>query len=185
MKFRFWRSLLAALVLLAVTVPTSRLHAQGLTGQISGVVTDSGGGVMPGATVTVKNVGTNATRDTVTGADGAFLFPDLLAGTYDLTVSIEGFKSYEQKGLVLGATERLALRAIASRGRCADRAGHGAGRGDAGADQQRGALGPRRPGEDRRHLPQGARLRRLPQAAARASSTPATARRRAGAAWAA
>ena len=37
---------------------SSNTLAQGLTGQISGVVTDTGGGVMPGATVTVKNVGT-------------------------------------------------------------------------------------------------------------------------------
>ena len=49
--------------------------AQGLTGQISGVVTDSGGGVLPGATVAIKNVGTNGTRETVTGADGSFRVP--------------------------------------------------------------------------------------------------------------
>ena len=40
-------------------------------------------------------------------------FPDLLAGTFDLTVTMQGFKTYEQKGIVLGATERVALRAIA------------------------------------------------------------------------
>jgi len=44
----------------------STVHAQGLTGQISGVVTDSGGGVMPGAIVTLTNVGTNLVRETVT-----------------------------------------------------------------------------------------------------------------------
>ena len=66
------------LALLAVAVPPSPLHAQGLTGQISGTVTDSGGGVMPGATVTVKNVGTNAARDTVSGRHQAEL-PQLLS----------------------------------------------------------------------------------------------------------
>jgi hypothetical protein len=100
-------------VLAAAHLSADRVHAQGLTGQISGTVVDAGGGVMPGATVTLKNAGTNAVRDTVTGADGTFVFPDLLAGTYDIGVSIEGFKSYEQKGIVLGATERVALRAIA------------------------------------------------------------------------
>ena len=92
---------------------SSTAFAQGLTGQLSGVVTDTGGGVLPGATVTIKNVNTNATRETVTGPDGAFLFPDLLAGTFDLTVAVQGFKNYEQKGIVLGATERVALRTIA------------------------------------------------------------------------
>jgi hypothetical protein len=67
---------------------------------------------MPGATVSIKNAGTNQVRESVTGADGAFTFPDLLAGTYDITVSVQGFKTYEQKGIVLGATERVALRQI-------------------------------------------------------------------------
>jgi carboxypeptidase family protein len=112
-KVRFWRSVLAALVLLAAAVPATRVEAQGLTGQISGIVTDSGGGVMPGATVTVKNVGTNGTREAVTGTDGTFLFPDLLAGTYDITVTVSGFKTYEQKGISLASTDRLGLRPIA------------------------------------------------------------------------
>ncbi|MDQ3348923.1 MAG: carboxypeptidase regulatory-like domain-containing protein [Acidobacteriota bacterium] len=89
------------------------LEAQGLTGQVSGTVTDSGGGVLPGATVVIKNAGTNQTRETVTDADGAFLFPDLLAGKYDVTVTVAGFKTYEQKGIDLASTERVGLRAIA------------------------------------------------------------------------
>jgi hypothetical protein len=89
------------------------LRAQGLTAQISGVVTDSGGGVMPGATVTLKNVETNLVREAVTGADGAFVITNLLRGTFDLSVTVQGFKPYEQKGIELGATERLSLRAIA------------------------------------------------------------------------
>ena len=41
------------------------------------------------------------------------MFPDLLAGTFDLTVTMQGFKTYEQKGIELGATERVGLRTIA------------------------------------------------------------------------
>ena len=111
MSHRFCSAVLALAMIVAGAA--TRAHAQGLTGQISGVVTDTGGGVMPGATVTVKNVGTNLTREAVTGADGAFVITNLLAGTFDLTVTVQGFKPYEQKDIVLGATERLALRAIA------------------------------------------------------------------------
>ena len=111
MSHRLWGAALALAMIFAS--PAARADAQGLTGQISGVVTDSGGGVMPGATVTVKNVGTNLTREAVTGADGVYTITNLLAGTFDLTVTVQGFKPYEQKGIVLGATERLALRAIA------------------------------------------------------------------------
>lgn len=89
------------------------LEAQGLTGQISGTLTDASGGVLPGVTVTIRNVGTGLTRETVTGSDGRFVFPDLLAGTFDLTVTMQGFKTYEQKGIELASTERVALRTIA------------------------------------------------------------------------
>jgi hypothetical protein len=105
--------MLSIVLLVVLSSAASSARAQGLTGQISGVVTDSGGGVLPGATVVLKNAGTNATRETVTGADGAFLFPDLLAGKYDVTVTVSGFKTYEQKGISLASTERVALRAIA------------------------------------------------------------------------
>src|SRR4051812_8925208 len=91
---------------------TLSARGQGLTGQLSGTITDAGGGVMPGVTVTVKNAGTNQIRETVTNADGVFVFPDLLAGTYDVTVKMDGFKTFEQKGIPLSSTERVALRAI-------------------------------------------------------------------------
>ena len=111
----------AAVVALSLAIVAFGLsgpvQAQGLTGQISGLVTDSGGGVLPGATVTVKNTGTNATRETVTGGDGAFVFPDLFAGKYDLTVTVSGFKTYEQKGIELGSTERLGIAHDCARGR--------------------------------------------------------------------
>jgi hypothetical protein len=100
-------------LIVAMTGSMSSARAQGLTGQISGTVTDSGGGVLPGASVVVKNAGTNSTRETVTGTDGSFVFPDLLAGRYDITVTVSGFKTYEQKGISLASTERVALRAIA------------------------------------------------------------------------
>ena len=101
-----------ALAIAVLGIP-SLLQAQGLTGQISGTVTDTTGAVLPGVTVTIRNAGTGLTRETVTGADGVFLFPDLLAGSFDLTVIMQGFKTYEQKGIALGATDRLRLRAIA------------------------------------------------------------------------
>lgn len=109
----FHRIVLATILLAGFGASVVTLQAQGLTGQIAGTITDAGGGVMPGVTVTVTNAGTKASRDAVTGGDGQFVFPDLLAGTYDLKASLPGFKPYEQTGIVLGATERVALRAIA------------------------------------------------------------------------
>ena len=104
---------IVALAALVTASAAATAHAQGLTGQLSGTVTDTGGGVMPGVNVTVKNEGTNKIHETVTGSDGSFVFPDLLAGTYQITVKMDGFKTYEQTGIVLGATERVGLRTIA------------------------------------------------------------------------
>src|SRR3954470_19259972 len=108
---RLCRIVVASALLVAVGGTMSSVQAQGLTGQISGTVTDSGGGVLPGATVMLKNVGTNGTRETVTSAGATFAFPDLLAGKYDISVTMNGFKTYEQKGIPLASTERIGLRA--------------------------------------------------------------------------
>ena len=107
MSHRFCSAVLALAMIVAGAA--TRADAQGLTGQLSGVVTDTGGGVMPGATVTIKNVGTNLTKETVTGADGAFVFPDLLAGTFDLTVTRPGLQDLRAEG------HRASARPTASR----------------------------------------------------------------------
>jgi hypothetical protein len=60
----------------------------------------------------IKNLGTNLVREAVTAADGSFVVPDLLAGTYDVKVTMPGFKSPEQTGIILGATERVTLKRI-------------------------------------------------------------------------
>ena len=106
------RSALAIAVALCVG-RVGAAGAQGLTGQLSGSVTDTTGSAIPGATVTVKNAGTQVTRDIVTDETGTFVIPDLLAGTYDLTVGLTGFKTYLQQGIALSANERVALRTIA------------------------------------------------------------------------
>ena len=73
-------------------------NAQGLTGQIGGSVIDGSKGAIPGATVSVRNTATAVTRETVTDGQGLFVFTNLFAGTYDLRVTLTGFRTYEQKG---------------------------------------------------------------------------------------
>ena len=98
------------LAVVAVLCATARVvDAQGLTGQIGGTVTDTAKGVLPGATVTIKNEATSTTVTAVTDSNGDFLITNVIAGTYSLTVSLAGFKTYAARGLVLTATERLSL----------------------------------------------------------------------------
>jgi hypothetical protein len=91
---------------------SSAATAQTLTGQIGGTVVDDQGAAVPGATVTAVNTATSASRDAVTDAQGAFVVTGILAGTYDVRVALTGFRPYEQRGLVVSATERVALATI-------------------------------------------------------------------------
>lgn len=88
------------------------LCGQGLTGQVSGSVKDPQGNVVPNATVDLLNAGTGQTRQTATDELGNFVLTELLPGTYQLTVGLSGFKRYEQKNIVLTATERVVLRQV-------------------------------------------------------------------------
>ena len=88
------------------------LFGQGLTGQISGIVQDPSGGAIPGATLTLINIGTSQTREVKSDSGGTFVFPQLLPGTFRLTVTAGGFKKYEQTDIVLTATERVVLNNI-------------------------------------------------------------------------
>ena len=70
------RTLLFSAVCLLFSAPC---FAQTM-GTITGEVKDSSGAIIPGATVTVQNAGTNATRETQTNGDGVYGFPALVPG---------------------------------------------------------------------------------------------------------
>ena len=98
MKRVFLALFVAAAWLLAPTF----VAAQGVsTSQLSGVVRDSSGGVLPGATVTALQTDTGVTRTAVTGSDGTYALLNLPVGPYKLTVTLEGFSTYAQEGIVL------------------------------------------------------------------------------------
>src|SRR5919106_3269656 len=71
------------------------------TAQISGSVTDQSGGVLPGVTVTATQTQTGASRNTVTDDTGSYVLPNLPLGPYRLEVSLQGFRSFVQTGIVL------------------------------------------------------------------------------------
>jgi hypothetical protein len=92
------------LVVLGVALLTAvpaLVQAQGGTSTVRGTVTDTSGGVLPGATVTIVNTGTQDTRVAVTDDRGGYLFSALFPGTYTLKVELEGFKTYEQTAITL------------------------------------------------------------------------------------
>jgi carboxypeptidase family protein/TonB-dependent receptor-like protein len=76
----------------ALAMSAASASAQILYGSITGMVKDSQGATVPGATVTIVNKETNLTRDTVTGADGSYTLNNVLPGPYDVKISLTGFR---------------------------------------------------------------------------------------------
>ena len=77
---------------LVVGVPEVRAQSAA-TGSIEGLVTDSTGGVLPGATVIVRNMDTNVPRDVVADGDGRYRATALPPGRYEVAVTLTGFQA--------------------------------------------------------------------------------------------
>jgi Carboxypeptidase regulatory-like domain len=71
------------------------------TGDISGVVTDTTGAAVPGTTVTVLNVDTAVTKDYTTNDSGVYDTSSIVAGTYKLTFSRQGFSTLVRSSITV------------------------------------------------------------------------------------
>ena len=101
-------ALLATMALYAVLVPMA--FGQTETGQITGTVLDPTGAGIPNATVTAKDLSTNAARQVKT-PDGNYVFANLLPGRYEVTAAAEGFQTTKQVvSLAVGTRMGLELR---------------------------------------------------------------------------
>ena len=89
--------LYSTLIIAALT--TTSTDAQILYGGLVGTVTDANGAVVPGARVTIVNTETNLTRETTTDARGGFSFVNVLAGPYDVKVTLQGFREAVRSGV--------------------------------------------------------------------------------------
>lgn len=99
----------AALFCLLLTVGSGLLFGQGLTGRLSGTVTDSTGAVVSGADVSIINKLSSQSRTAKTNDEGYFQFTELLPGSYSLSITASGFKKLEQTDIPISATERVTL----------------------------------------------------------------------------
>lgn len=78
---------------------------QATTGTMRGQVHDQQGAVVPGATVTVRNIDTNALRTTMADDNGQYLVTNLSIGNYELTIELSGFTKYVRTGLTLAVNQ--------------------------------------------------------------------------------
>jgi hypothetical protein len=78
----------------AVLLPPVSAAGQVLYGGVTGTVTDPSGAGVPGATVTITHKETSLSREAVSNETGIYTFTNVQAGTYDLKVSLAGFREF-------------------------------------------------------------------------------------------
>ncbi|HYA25890.1 MAG TPA: TonB-dependent receptor [Terriglobales bacterium] len=90
-------------------VPCALLGQASYQAQIRGVVTDPTGAVLPNATVTITDVGTNVSQTARTDHSGTYILRALRPSTYTVKVQAAGFGAVEQKGVVLAVDQETSL----------------------------------------------------------------------------
>ncbi len=104
------RNSVALFVLVFLCICAAIVSAQEITGSIVGTLTDSKGGVVPNARVTITNTDQQiVVRMLTTDEHGQYAAPLLAVGRYSVTVEIAGFKKVTQSGFVLNVSDKLAV----------------------------------------------------------------------------
>ena len=114
MKVRCLHTILA---LLALSFPIASFGQD--TGAITGTVHDNSGAVVPGAEVKIKSHAGGNDRTTTTNADGEYLAAGLPGGTYDLTITAPGFKTFKADGIALRVAQKARVDATLDVGKVA------------------------------------------------------------------
>ena len=102
-----WRRSVVAVPLLLLVLSPRAAVAQKPTFELEGVVTDAQQAVLPGATVTIRNVSTGLTRSSRPTRTSRFVFASLPPeGRYTLQTELSGFASEVREELVFNAGQR-------------------------------------------------------------------------------
>ncbi|MBI4474223.1 MAG: carboxypeptidase regulatory-like domain-containing protein, partial [Acidobacteria bacterium] len=96
-------------IILLFTAVLIALPAFAQTGSVTGTVKDQSGAVLPGVTVTITNIGTNADREAITDERGDYSVTLLPIGTYRIRAELTGFKTGVAENIRMSANERLRI----------------------------------------------------------------------------
>src|SRR5882762_207739 len=105
----FGRGMLVCVMLMFAALVSIQVHAQVTGATLSGTVTDTSGGIIRDAEVSVKNTATGINRAVTVDSAGFYTVPNLLAGIYEVRVTAAGFSTALQSDLTLavGAQQQL------------------------------------------------------------------------------
>jgi outer membrane receptor protein involved in Fe transport len=104
-----WGLFVVVLMLGVTGLFSGPIYAQVAGATLNGTVSDASGSGVPNANVSIKNTATGVERNVTTDSDGFYSAPNLLPGTYEVTISASGFSTVVQTGLTLtvGAVQAL------------------------------------------------------------------------------
>ncbi len=100
-------AILAAVLL--ITFSAGRLMSQAFEAQLTGVVKDQSGAVVPGAQIKATNLATHVSYSATSNDQGIYRFPTLPPAEYRVTCSVQGFKTFEQNRLTLQVAQVFEL----------------------------------------------------------------------------
>ena len=116
---------IAAVALMVVAMPVA---AQTSYGSVVGTVADASSSNIPGAAVTLTNLGTAERRSAETDVSGNYQFVNLVPGNYRLEIEKSGFKHLTRDGIRVETQNALRIDAIMEVGSVDQKfGGHGAG----------------------------------------------------------
>ena len=98
-----WHVLSAATLMIGVLFVAAPARAQFDSAQVSGIIRDTTGGVLPGVDVTLTAAGTGLERRAVTNEAGLYTFPNVPVGGYRITATLAGFRPVTNTGVALTA----------------------------------------------------------------------------------
>ncbi|PYQ84855.1 MAG: hypothetical protein DMG02_29710 [Acidobacteria bacterium] len=94
---------------LTLLLHAAALFGQSSTGTIVGTIRDSSGGVLPGVSVTIRNEGTNVSRDVITGVSGDYSAPLLPPGSYEASAELAGFGKKVARNIELQVNQTVRM----------------------------------------------------------------------------
>src|SRR5579884_2906597 len=101
-------------------VGIATISAQTSNGTVIGVITDKTGATISGATVTITSVENGAVRTATTNSDGTYRIDSVLAGTYNITASANGFAKTVASGQVVPASSIITVSLVLNVGQASD-----------------------------------------------------------------
>ena len=107
-------------LLVTCLLSATALFSQSDRGTITGTISDSTGAVVAAAAIEARNTETGAVYPVAASATGNYTIPQLPSGTYELQVTVPGFKKFVRQGLTIQAAQTIRVDATMEIGNASD-----------------------------------------------------------------